>query len=333
MVGRGGSQLGGERGTAAVLGLIGVQSQGEPQRTGLDQQGPTLLDRESHGIAESVHRARQIAPHDLGQHPLRHLGEVGVAAALVRLRERVEQQRGPHDAHRDPLHGPLHVHKRALPLRRLKNAGDERRFLERELLVGLVEVQPRRRLDTVRTVAEIHLIAVDREDFLFRVALLDLDRQNRFFDLPLDRFFVAETELIPQVPGELLRQSARPLRCAALNDVGDGRDEDAPDVDPEMALELGILGGNNRVAQQRIDVVVADDDAPLSGELADDRTVGGVDARDRARRVIVECRHSWQIARVGEEDTTEDPEYRRDDEQRDETRVPRNTNDNVRHKN
>ena len=51
---------------------------------------------------------------------------------------------------------------------------------------------------------------------------------------------------------------------------------DAPDVDAEVAIELGVLGGDDRLAQERVDVVVADDDAPLGGELADDLAVRGV---------------------------------------------------------
>ena len=75
--------------------------------------------------------------------------------------------------------GALHVDERALPLGRLEDAGDERRLLERQLLVRLVEIQPRRRLDAVRAVAEVHLVAVDREDLALGVALLDLDGEDR----------------------------------------------------------------------------------------------------------------------------------------------------------
>ena len=55
-----------------------------------------------------------------------------------------------------------------------------------ELLVRLVEVQARRGLDAVGAVPEVHLIAVDGEDFLLRVALLDLNREDDFPDLPLE---------------------------------------------------------------------------------------------------------------------------------------------------
>ena len=57
-------------------------------------------------------------------------------------------------------------------------------------LFDFLEVQPRCGLDAVGAVAEIHLVAVDREDLLLGVALLDLDRENGLADLALERFLV-----------------------------------------------------------------------------------------------------------------------------------------------
>jgi hypothetical protein len=50
-----------------------------------------------------------------------------------------------------------------------------------------------------------------------------------------------------------------------------------------VAIEIGILGGDDRLSQQRVDVVVADDDAALGRELADQLAVSRVHPRDRAR--------------------------------------------------
>ena len=130
--------------------------------------------------------------------------------------------------------------------------------------------------------AEVHLVAVDREDLALGVALLDLDREDDLADLALERLLVRQAELILEVARQLLRERARALRAPPLDDVGRRRDEDAPDVDAEMAVELGVFGRDDRLAQQRVDVVVADDDAALRGELADDLPVGG-----RRSRVMV----------------------------------------------
>ena len=65
-----------------------------------------------------------------------------------------------------------------------------------------------------------------------------------------------------------------------------------------MPIEVGILGGDDRLPEHRVDVVVADDDAPLRGELADQLIVGRVDARDGAGRVVVERGDLRQVAGV-----------------------------------
>jgi hypothetical protein len=59
-------------------------------------------------------------------------------------------------------------------------------------------------------VAEVHLIAVDGEDFPLGVALFDLDRENRFLDLALQRLLVGEPELFLEVARELLREVLAP---------------------------------------------------------------------------------------------------------------------------
>ena len=165
----------------------------------------------------------------------------------------------------------------------MKHAGDERRLVERQLLVALVEVQPRRGLDAVGAVSEVHLVAVDGEDFLLRVALLDLDREDGLADFPLERLLFGQAELVFQIAGELLCQRAGSLRAPPLHDIGQRRDRDPPDVHPEMAVEFRVFGRDDRLPQQRVDVVVADDDAPLRRELANQLSAGGIDPGDRAR--------------------------------------------------
>ena len=226
--------------------------------------------------------------------------------------------------------GALHVHERALPLGRLEDAGDERRFLEAELLVRLVEIQARGRLDAVGAVAQVHLVAVDREDLLLRVALLDLDREDDLANLALEELLLRQAELI-EVAGDLLCQRARALLAAPFDDVDEGGNENAPDVHAEVALELGVFGRDDRLPQRRVDVVVAHDDAALRGEFADDFALRGVEPRDRARRVVVERGDLREVARVCEQHTAEDAEQRRHHEQRRDGRVAREADDVVRH--
>ena len=55
-----------------------------------------------------------------------------------------------------------------------------------------------------------------------------------------------------------------------------------------MAVETGIFSRDDRLAQRRRDIVVADDDPPLDRKLPDDVAAGAVDPRDRVRDVVVE---------------------------------------------
>ena len=151
--------------------------------------------------------------------------------------------------------GALHVDERTLSLGCLENPADERGFLEIQLLVRLVEVQARGGLDAVRAVPEIHLVAVDAEDLFLRVALLDLDGEHPFADLPLEKLLLGEAELI-EVAGHLLRDGARALSAPPLDEVGEDRGEDSLDVQAEVMLEAGVFGRDDGLAQQRIDVVV-----------------------------------------------------------------------------
>ena len=162
---------------------------------------------------------------------------------------------------------------------------------------GLAEVQPRRGLDAVDAVPEIHLVAVEREDLVLRVALLDLDREDGFLDLPLPRLFVGEEQLA----GELLGQRARAAGLPPLEDVLHQRDDDAGNAEAEVLLEAGVFGGEDRLLQLRRDRFVGNDLAPLDRELADDFATRAVDPRDRARRVVVERRDPRQVAGIGEE--------------------------------
>ena len=82
-------------------------------------------------------------------------------------------------------HGRLRVHERALPHVALDDAGDRRRFFEVRSFARLAEIQLRRGFDAVGAVAEVDLVAVEREDLFLGVALLDADRDQRFLDLAL----------------------------------------------------------------------------------------------------------------------------------------------------
>ena len=217
----------------------------------------------------------------------------------------------------------LHVHVRALPDVALQNAGNQRRFLEGEILGRLAEVEARGRLHPVDAVPEVHLIAVEGEDLVLRVALLDLDGENRFLDLPLPRFLVGEEQLA----GELLGERAGAGGHPSFDDVLDERDDDARDAEAEVLLEGGVLGGEDRLLQLRRDRFIRDDLAPLNRELADDLAAGAVDARDGARRIVVQRINLGDVPRVGEEHPARQPEHDGERKQQNDPGAPGNPDD------
>ena len=119
--------------------------------------------------------------------------------------------------------GRLRIHERALPDVALDDAGDGRRLFERQLLGRLAEVQLRRRLHAVGAVAEVDLVAIHREDLGLRVALLDLDGDERLLDLALPRAVagreadVGGEQVARQLLGEraAARARGRSTRCRA----------------------------------------------------------------------------------------------------------------------
>src|SRR6185436_18857169 len=118
--------------------------------------------------------------------------------------------------------------------------------------------------------AEQHVVRVEGEDLALRVALLDLDGDDPFLDLTLEAH-VADAEADgfgKKIARELLRQRARARRASLraagdpithrVEDVAHQRDAEARNAQSEMAIETAVLGGDDRLAQLRRDIVVAD---------------------------------------------------------------------------
>src|SRR5262249_58732760 len=105
----------------------------------------------------------------------------------------------------------------SLTFRRLKDSRNERRFFQGELLVRLVEVQARRGFDPVCAVAEVHVIAVNGEDFPLRVPLFELDGENDLPNLALEQLLFGETKLV-DIARHLLRQGAGALIAPPLDE-------------------------------------------------------------------------------------------------------------------
>ena len=102
-----------------------------------------------------------------------------------------------------------------------------------------------------------------------------------------------------------------------------GRDDDARDAEAEVLLEVAVFGGDDGLTQHRRHVVVADDDAALDCELADDAPVARQQTRDGVRLVAVEGGDFGDVAGVGEEHTADGSQEGGDDKERDQTGIAR----------
>ncbi len=159
--------------------------------------------------------------------------------------------------------------------------------------------------------AEIHLVAVEGEDLFLRVALLDLDGEQRFLDLAFPGLLVGQKQLACQ----LLRQRAGAARLAHLDQVVDEREQDALRVEADVPEEVRVFGREDRLAQDERDFLVADHHAPLDGKVADQLSVLAEDARDGVGRVLVEGTDLGKVVRIRKQDATQRAEQGRADEE------------------
>ena len=311
-----------------VLGLAESLQLVEPAQTGVHRLvGRPLqagVERGLDGEAALVDQLRAVARVEVLAHLLEEVRGERVALRVLapqhdrlllggvglRLRDVALVSHALQDV-RAPAHGAAHVHVRAVAPG-LEDPRDRRGLVEAEILRRLPEVEARGGLHAVDLV-QVHLVAVQGENLALRVALLDLDGEDRLLDLPLPCPLVGQKE----IPRELLRDGARAGGEAELDEVAHRRQGDPGRVQAEVLLEVGIFGGDDGVAQDRRDVVVADDHAALDGEVPDGLAVHADDPRDGARLEVVERRNARQVPRKGEQHAAHGPEHRRHDEQPD----------------
>ena len=206
----------------------------------------------------------------------------------------------------------IHVDRRRVAPR-LEQSRDHGRLVDAQISCRLAEIRSSRGLDAVRALAEIHLVGVKREDFALGIALLDLNGDDRLFDLSFEAD-VADLEADrfgKQSARQLLGNRARAFGSRALTGdsiadrsehVAGRRHDDVRHAQAEMLLELGVFSRDDRLSQLGGDGVVGNDFAPLNRELADDLSLRSVDSRDRARRIIVERRDLRHVSGIREDD-------------------------------
>ena len=215
--------------------------------------------------------------------------------------------------------GDLGAVERVVGARELRQPGEQRRLGKVQLGGVLRVVRLRGRLDPVGEVAVVHLVHVRGEDAVLRPGVVQLDREARLLQLPLDRALAADVE----VADELLRD-----RRAALDDLAGvhvlpERPRDALDVDAAVLVEAPVLDRDGRLRhpgadpRERHRLTV-----PLGRDRAEDRVVRRVDEgvladRDRPQGVQIAVGAEGRDAGDGRAGNDEEEPEDRDDGEHD----------------
>ena len=129
-------------------------------------------------------------------------------------------------------------------------AGDQRRFRQRQLPGRFSEQVPGHRLDAVDAGAEVDAIQVQLEDLILRQLRVDHDRQHRFVELAGVGLAVGQE----QRPGELLRQRRAPLERSRLATFRTTARAEPDRIDPDVAVEPMVFYRDEGVLQIGRDV-------------------------------------------------------------------------------
>ena len=177
----------------------------------------------------------------------------------------------------------LGVALRIVAARRLRQAGQDRRLRDGEVLDVGAEELARRGGHAVGARPEVDLAQVEVEDVVLGELRLEAERQDELLQLALVAPLRAEQEGLDH----LLRDRAAALHDVAVKEVRQERARHALRVDAAVAVEVGVLGGEKREPHVLRDAFERDQVAALDVELADQRAVVRIDA-GRDRRLVVQ---------------------------------------------
>ena len=146
--------------------------------------------------------------------------------------------------------------------------------------------------------AQVDLIEVEVEDFVFFEGLVDLVGQQGLFDLALVAALRGQQEAL----GHLLGDGAAALDDGAGLQVFEEGAHDAEDVDALVFVEAGILCADEGLAQLQRYLLQRDDDAPFAVELGDFAVVVRIDRGDDRGVIVLEGADFGQIPAQIEKD-------------------------------
>ena len=147
-----------------------------------------------------------------------------------------------------PRQCALGIEHRVVISRALEHADQRGAFQHIELVGRLVEIRARGHLDTKRVVEKRHGVEIGFKDLVLGVGRLDLQRRDRLLELARDGARAADF-LGEKVARQLLRDGRAALRVAPQRQHH--RRRRAPPVQPPVAVETVVFGGDERVHHVR----------------------------------------------------------------------------------
>jgi hypothetical protein len=182
--------------------------------------------------------------------------------------------------------GPFQIGDGGEAAGRPGDAGDGRHLAQIEVRDRLVEVAPGGGGHPVGSLAEEDLVQVKREDLVLRVAGLQPAGEDRLGDLAQEA--AREEQLgVEERSGHLLGDCGAALRDLAGAHVGQHRPHDAPVIEAPVLVEAAILDADERLDEQRRDLLGGDHLPALGGPVGQDGPIPGAQLRRLGRLVLV----------------------------------------------
>ncbi len=170
--------------------------------------------------------------------------------------------------------GAFRVDHRVVGGGRLGQAGEHGRLCNRDLLEGLAKIHFCRRCKAVGALAQVNLVYIELQDFIFAQVALNLEGEQHLVEFARHSFFLGEKKIARHLHGD----SARALLGASGCEIGNGRAQHTYVIYAAMFVKPFILGGKNGFLHHVWHFGYLDYGAPLLAEFAEQHTIGGVNA-------------------------------------------------------
>ncbi len=168
------------------------------------------------------------------------------------------------------------------------------RFRHGQLMHGLVEIDQRRRGDTVGAEAEIDLVEIEFENLVLGIGALDFQRQQRLLGLALEGDFVGQQEVL----GDLLGDGGGALRAAVaavILEIDHRRAGDSRKIQTAMLVKILIFRCEEGVDDQLRHRLDRDIESALSRVFRDQRTVRRMHTGHDGRFIVPQLRIVGQV--------------------------------------